>query len=135
MLDPTVFRNQFTILEERWHRTFSQATFSAYFEALADKLTTEEFLKAAKQVFAEDEFFPSPKRLIELGQLSRPQPLFLPSAKDKSFEELSPEEQAARRAAIAGFKQQLQKIKESNLRPGSIASTISTWIDDLEIDF
>ena len=60
MIDEGVFRDEWTVLCERFGKDRSRLIARRYFEYLTERLTTEEFVAAAKHLFAAREFFPRP---------------------------------------------------------------------------
>src|SRR6476469_5497723 len=95
MIDFSVFQKHFSILQERWDKNFSTPTLEQWYSSLREKLSNEEFIAAVDHAFSEDDFFPSPKRLIELGELHRPREYFtaLEAVKEVAFVDMTPEQQ------------------------------------------
>ena len=81
---------------------FSEAAKAAYYRAVASKLNDQEFIAACDAAMVSDTFLPAPARLIELGQLSRPQPIFIAPARDpeSDFRRMNPEQQRQHLEAI-----------------------------------
>lgn len=65
MLDKRVFLRELGMLAERFGRTISEPVMLRYFESLSRELTTPEFEHAARVIFDEDQFWPSPRRFVE----------------------------------------------------------------------
>ena len=65
MIDLEVFEQEFSVLLDRFNYPASHPVLRRYYECLSAQLTTEQFVEAAKRVFIEDDFFPSPKRIVE----------------------------------------------------------------------
>lgn len=99
MLDSDVFEREIRILEERFRHPLSEGVFDRYYEVLSVELTDEQFEQAARIVFTEDSYFPSPRRLLnaaaatkqlsdtEVAEIVQRQQL-LRKAADELFEEL-----------------------------------------------
>jgi hypothetical protein len=68
MLDRRVFVREMTLLHERFGRSPNKLVMQRYYEALAERLTTSEFERAAKFVFNHDQFWPAPMRFVEVVQ-------------------------------------------------------------------
>lgn len=64
-MDIILFNVEFSILEERFNRKFSDELRDRYYEVLSAELDDEQFKAACLEVFKSDEFFPSPRRIIE----------------------------------------------------------------------
>ena len=126
MLDFPIFQKYFLILQERFSKDFSVPTLDMWFSTLREKLSNEEFIAAISHAFAEDDFFPSPRRLIELGELHRPREYFtaLEAVKEKAFVEMTYEEQQVHKAAIARARKMVENI--SSMTP--IGTTLETPI-------
>ena len=125
MIDFPVFVKHFPILQERFGKEFSKPTLDMWYASLRERLSNEEFIAAISHAFAEDDFFPSPKRLIELGELHRPREYFtaLEPGKEKAFADMNPEEQQLHKAAIARARQMVENIS-SSMTP--ICTTLET---------
>lgn len=65
MLDKRIFTEQMSVLADRFDRKLSQPVAKSYFETLSNSLTTEEFLSAAKRIFHESVFWPSPAEFVD----------------------------------------------------------------------
>lgn len=65
MIDALTFANKMTLLLGRFGREMSEVVQAEYYRHLKDRMTSEEFIQAAERVFFEDEFFPTPKQLLE----------------------------------------------------------------------
>lgn len=66
MLNKNLFIREFAILEERFNRTSSRIIADRYYDTIKH-LTNEEYKRAADHIFANDEYWPTPKRFIELA--------------------------------------------------------------------
>lgn len=65
MIDPRVFTEEMTILRDRFgRRDMTPETIARYLDFLDPLMTTDEFRVAARVVFNEDTFWPSPARLL-----------------------------------------------------------------------
>lgn len=66
MIDEGIFRNEWAVLCERFGKyDGSRVIAKRYFEHLSPRLSTEEFVSAARKLFAESEFFPKPADFVE----------------------------------------------------------------------
>lgn len=65
MLDKRIFVEQMATLADRFGRTVSAPVVNSYFEALSNSLTDEEFLSAAKRIFNESTYWPSPAEFVD----------------------------------------------------------------------
>ena len=66
MIDQGVFANEWTVLCTRFGKyEGSRLIATRYFEHLSPRLSTEEFVHAARKLFAESEFFPKPADFVE----------------------------------------------------------------------
>ena len=65
MIDQDVFNIEWAVICERFNRDPSHVLAARYFQALSPRMTTEEFLAAARVVFEEQTFFPRPMDFIE----------------------------------------------------------------------
>ena len=68
MIDQDVFKKAWTLLCERFNREPSQVLMSAYYGTLSEQMDTEQFRRAAHQVFVEREFFPRPVDFLNAAQ-------------------------------------------------------------------
>lgn len=68
MINKTVFTREFTLLLERFARDPHQLMTQRYFEYLDQHLTTPEFEQAARQIFAEDQYWPAPIRFLHAAK-------------------------------------------------------------------
>lgn len=66
MLNKIVFIRELALLEERFNRDMQEAVLDRYYETLRD-LTDAEFVRAARLIFDNDEFWPAPNRFIQLA--------------------------------------------------------------------
>ena len=107
MIDKILFGKKFLALCERFGKTFSTPTLQQYHECLSEHLTTEEFQTAVAQAFFNNEFFPSPKELIELGKTNATQVYRLPWGEIKAYVEMTPAEQQEYRSQIHRIRQQV----------------------------
>ena len=106
MIDEVVFTDRFRVLCERFGKSFSDLTIQMFYEALEEKLTTEEFVSASKKLFA-GKFFPDLQEFFDLVERDRavkapyvPPAAQLPAAEIKAYPQMTPEEQAVYRAQI-----------------------------------
>lgn len=65
MIERAAFAERFTILQNRYGREYGQPVIREYYEILNPALTTAEFIEATRVVMREDEFFPTPQRIID----------------------------------------------------------------------
>lgn len=65
MIDQHEFRNQWTLLTERFGRDPGDAVAAAYYEILSSEMDTESFRAASRHVFRHREFFPRPIDFID----------------------------------------------------------------------
>lgn len=66
MIDQGVFKNEWTVLAERFGKyKESRVVSQRYYEHLSPRMTTEAFVSAARSLFASEEFFPSPDAFLE----------------------------------------------------------------------
>ncbi|NJR63641.1 MAG: hypothetical protein HC769_35615 [Cyanobacteria bacterium CRU_2_1] len=103
MINIESFGHWYGVLGQTWGRDLDANTIAVHYQILAEKLSTEQFIAACHRAILEDDFFPLPKRLVELGKVAIPdtQPYRLPAYLPKAFADMSLEEQVAHRAAIA----------------------------------
>lgn len=69
MIDRQIFNREFSLLFERFGRnpeTVSDLLITTYLQFLDQHLKTEEFVTATRQIFNEDQFFPSPRRFVDV---------------------------------------------------------------------
>lgn len=133
MIDKTQFLTGFTVLCERFNKTFSDPTIAAYYQALNPHLTDESWLAAWNACFASDEFFPSPQRLIELARQSQPVPVWsLPPSTPKAFADMSPEEQQEYRASLAAARRQLDEAPKPERKRRSGFAHISEALQEIK---
>lgn len=69
MIRKDVFYREFGLLFERFGRNaeaVSDVLVNRYLSYLNEHLSTEDFEVAAQQVFNEDQFFPSPRRFVDI---------------------------------------------------------------------
>jgi len=131
MIDFPVFQKHFSVLQERFNKEFSVPTLDQWYASLREKLSNEEFIAAVNHAFTEEDFFPSPKRLIELGELHRPREYFtaIEAVKEVAFVDMSPEEQQAQLAAIAKARLIVKNIGNSMTSLGKTLDTTG-WTED-----
>lgn len=65
MLNKQVFAREMAILADRFGRSVSNPVLNSYYEALSNSLTDEEFIGAAKRIFNESQFWPSPSEFVD----------------------------------------------------------------------
>lgn len=65
MLDRRTFDRELVLLFDRFGRELGTPTVNRYYQFLADRLTTAAFEAAAKEIFEQDTFWPSPQRFID----------------------------------------------------------------------
>ena len=134
MLEKTVFLEYFTVLSERFGKQFSQPTVREYYRCLSE-LENEQFICAARACFEQDEFFPKPQRLIELGKPSQDpaHQAFLPP----SSEEYEPPPEEVKQAiqtllgAITSKGQNFSKLHLSIENPIPEPSPEEKYLQDL----
>jgi plasmid stabilization system protein ParE len=66
MLTKAVFIREMAMLEERYNRDMQEPVLDRYYESLK-QLTDADFTRAARYIFDNDDYWPSPKRFIELA--------------------------------------------------------------------
>lgn len=66
-LDPGVFKNEWTVLCERFGREPSSLVAKRYYAWLKERLSTEQFVAGTRRIFAEREFFPRPVDFMPPG--------------------------------------------------------------------
>lgn len=70
MIDRAVFMAEWSVLAERFGKYGeSEIVPKRYFEHLSPRLTTEQFVAAARSLFASEEFFPTPDQFLEAAGL------------------------------------------------------------------
>lgn len=65
MIDRRAFTREFALLLQRFGRDANEIMTQRYYEYLSAHLTTDEFERAARVIYAEDTFWPSPKRFLD----------------------------------------------------------------------
>lgn len=70
MIDPVTFAAEMTILQNRFPgaRNMPKEVIARYLDYLEAHLTTSEFVAAAREIFNQDTFWPSPARFVEIIQ-------------------------------------------------------------------
>lgn len=70
MIDPVTFAAEMTILQNRFPgaRNMPKEVIARYLDFLGERLTTQEFVAAAREIFNQDTFWPSPARFVEAVQ-------------------------------------------------------------------
>ena len=71
MIDHTTFGREMALLSDRFNRQVSKPVMARYYETLSATLTTEQFETAARVVFDQDTFWPSPARFLEAAGRDR----------------------------------------------------------------
>ena len=68
MIDRQVFGREFSVLLERFGRAgeVGDELIRRYLEFLDSQLSTQEFELASRTIFEEDQFFPSPRRFVDV---------------------------------------------------------------------
>ena len=136
MLDRTVFTREMTLLHERFGRQVNALVTARYYDTLSRDLSTNEFERAARIIFDEDQFWPAPARFREAAQGGNPKELagaewerLLAScaAGDPAVAFLSPAGLAAMRAA-GGWRSIAFAEGESRLATIKRAF-VSAWLD------
>jgi hypothetical protein len=129
VIDIENFGYWYGVLGQTWGRDLDASTIAVHYQILAEKLSTEQFIAACHQAILEDDFFPPPKRLVELGKAAIPdaQPYRLPAYFPKAFADMSLEEQVAHKAAIVRARQvcgltSIGQIMEANSNYGRTPS-------------
>lgn len=64
-IDLEVFERKFSLLLKRFDKPIDGEVIAEYYRLLRGQLTTEEFAEACDRVFFEDDFFPSPQKLVD----------------------------------------------------------------------
>src|SRR4051812_7405554 len=65
MIEREVFQYWMGCIADRTNRVLSPPTYQEYFKALSGELTNDEFVEAARLVFRNAQFWPSPKDFID----------------------------------------------------------------------
>jgi hypothetical protein len=65
-IDKSVFAELFNALAEYYNRKASPPIAKAWYRAIGNQLTTEQFQDAFEQVVCSEEFMPTPKKFLEL---------------------------------------------------------------------
>lgn len=65
VIDQKVFAERMSMTYERFGRNPSKPVSAAYYQALSNSLTTQEFVTAAARIFNENTFFPSPAEFVD----------------------------------------------------------------------
>jgi hypothetical protein len=65
VIDQKVFAERMSMIYERFGRNPSKPVSAAYYQALSNSLTTQEFVTAAQRIFVENTFFPSPAEFVD----------------------------------------------------------------------
>jgi hypothetical protein len=65
MIDRTVFRDWIVVLCEKFNKPLSPPSQLVFYDIVNAELTTEEFVVGARLVFRDNQFFPSPKDIID----------------------------------------------------------------------
>ena len=68
MLDRAVFLREMALLADRFGRDVSPETIGRYYDTLRERVSTDEFEVAARFVFDNDSFWPSPARFAEVAR-------------------------------------------------------------------
>lgn len=72
MIEPGIFANEWAVLVERFGKyRDSELMAKRYLEHLSPRLSTDEFVAAARHLFATSEFFPRPQDFIDVAGRSR----------------------------------------------------------------
>jgi hypothetical protein len=72
MIDQGVFKNEWVVLAERFGRfKNSRLIAQRYYEYLNERMDTDTFVAAARQLFASSEYFPKPDAFLEAAGLTR----------------------------------------------------------------
>lgn len=143
MISEQVWNEGWTMLCERFNKKFSVVTTREYLLALSEKLDDRAFISSCRQSFRQDEFFPSPQRLIDLGATATPTTAYaLPEsivdgtgetvAYPKAFEDMNEEEKAAQLEAIAKFREHLKTAHPAFAKIGIQIAQSSTAVKSLE---
>lgn len=67
MIDAETFAEEWSVLEDRFGEEYSDAVQRRYFEYLTERMETEEFVEASRELFATRRFFPSPADFTEVA--------------------------------------------------------------------
>lgn len=65
-LDKRAFLAELGMLADRFGRTVSEPVMLRYYDTLNQRLSTDEFLRAARVIFDRDKFWPEPMRFVEV---------------------------------------------------------------------
>lgn len=65
MIDLNTFEQKFSLLVGRFGKELPSEVIAEYYRMLCDRMTTEQFCQACDLVFFEEDFFPSPQRLLD----------------------------------------------------------------------
>lgn len=68
MIDRETFAREWAIMQNRFDKKFSDLVVARYYEVLSKQLSTEQFQAACLAAFTEDDFFPTPEKLIKRVQ-------------------------------------------------------------------
>lgn len=75
MLDKRVFLRELGMLAERFGRQVSEPVMLRYYEILNHAISTEDFERAAFQIFRDDQFWPAPARFLDAARGGNPKEL------------------------------------------------------------
>lgn len=65
MIEAQVFTAKFDLLTKRFGKELHEKVFTEYYRMLSQHLTTEQFIEACDRAFFEDDYFPSPQKLVD----------------------------------------------------------------------
>lgn len=65
MIDRTVFAAKFGLLLKRFDKQIDDEIIKEYYRLLNPEMSTDEFIKAYERCFFEEDFFPSPQKLVD----------------------------------------------------------------------
>lgn len=65
-IDKRAFIAELGMLADRFGRTVSEPVVLRYYDTLSRRLTTQQFLEAARVIFDRDKFWPEPMRFVEI---------------------------------------------------------------------
>ncbi|MBD3882120.1 hypothetical protein IFO70_10155 [Phormidium tenue FACHB-886] len=125
MIDYKTFEPLFIGVLERFSIRFSPTTIALYYASINERLTTEEFVKAAQKLFTEGvPPLPTPVEFIKLARSLSPQPQ-LPAGEVKAYVDMTPEEQAEYRAVLQQTRLQISNLRSQQAQMSSIVDVLA----------
>ncbi|BAS59898.1 hypothetical protein NIES2135_20550 [Leptolyngbya boryana NIES-2135] len=116
MIDKDLFGEHFNALCDQHSKNFGSETYRKFYTAIAERMTTEEFVQVAEQFFFEGKF-PAPKDFVDAVHALRRSHPSPPEQLPPTIEELPPEQQAEARAAIKRIQQMLKAATPQIAKP------------------